>query len=80
MLTRYVIFEKTLPPAEIIRLVGDDGAGRKTYSYVCDNCDAAAPFISGIIKTEEYCKSCSRTFSKIKEGVYMRPGVYITQN
>lgn len=62
MLTRYVIFEKTLPPAEIIRIIGSNGMGEKEYSYNCDNCD------NNVSRYDKYCKSCNRTFSGIADG------------
>jgi hypothetical protein len=74
ILTRYVIFEKKLPTTEIIRVIGNDKMGRKQYTYHCDNCDNC------VIIGEEYCNICSRTFSAVKTGIYMRPGVYIQYN
>jgi len=73
-LKRSVIFEKILPTTEMVRVVGDNGMGKKEYNYHCNNCDAFV-FIG-----DEYCKLCSRTFSHIKPGIYMRLGVYIQYN
>jgi len=56
-----------------MRVVGSNGMGGKEYRYACHNCE------NSVLLVDEYCKSCNRTLSGIADGIYMKPGVYITE-